>query len=83
VGPVFVTVEPASTENGAAAPKPTVAVAPRALLAKRRVDSDPSRISPTRNVLRLACRAERRFAARKSPASDSCFGGTPTFIGVS
>jgi hypothetical protein len=51
VGPVFVTVEPANTEKGAAVPKPTEADAPRALLANRRVDSDPSRSTPTRNVL--------------------------------
>jgi hypothetical protein len=54
VGPVFVTVEPPNTEKLAADPKPTVAGAPRALLAKIRVDSDPSSRSPARNVLRPA-----------------------------
>ncbi|HEV3321247.1 MAG TPA: hypothetical protein VG147_03545 [Solirubrobacteraceae bacterium] len=77
------TVEPASTEKLAADPKPTVAVAPRALLAKRRVDRDPSRRSPTRKVLRPARRAERRLAARESLEGDSYFDGTPLFIGVS
>ncbi len=48
VGPVLVTVEPANTEKGAADPKPTVAVAPRALLANRRLDSDPSSTRPAR-----------------------------------
>jgi hypothetical protein len=94
----LVTVEPASTEKLAADPKPTVAVAPRALLAKRRVDSDPSRRRPTRNVLRPARGTERRLTARESPEGDSYFsrltareslegdsyfGGTPLCIGVS
>jgi hypothetical protein len=47
VGPVFVTVEPPNTEKLAADPTPTVAVAPRALLAKNRAESNPSSRSPT------------------------------------
>jgi hypothetical protein len=43
----LVTVEPASTEKLAADPKPTVAVAPKALLAKTRVNSSPRSESPT------------------------------------
>jgi hypothetical protein len=79
VGPVLVTVEPASTEKLAADPKPTVAGAPRAVLAKMSVDSNPSR-SPTRNVLPPARRRHRRLTARESLKRDSYVCGTTLMV---
>jgi hypothetical protein len=83
VGPVLVTVEPPNTEKLAADPKPTVAVAPRALLAKIKVDSNPSKRSPARNLLWPVRKKGRRLTARESFVGDSHVGGTPLFIGVS
>jgi hypothetical protein len=73
---VFVIVEPPNTEKLAAFPNPTL-VAPRALLAKIRVDSEPSIINPIRNVLRRVFQAERCLTARESPIGDSCCRETP------
>src|ERR1700677_3839104 len=91
VGPVLVTVEPASTEKLDADSRPTVAVAPRALLANSRLDSNPSRSSPAdaRTVraaerdVRPARAAERRLGGTEPLERDSYFCVTPTFIGVS
>jgi hypothetical protein len=83
VGPVLVTVSPPNTEKLAADPKPTVAVAAIALLANRRVDSNPSKRSPARNILAPARTTGRRLTARESLKSDSLFCGTPRFMGVS
>jgi hypothetical protein len=83
VGPVLVTVEPASTEKLAAVPKPTDAVAPSALLANSVVESDASRINAARSVLALARARGLRPAARESPLGDSDVRGTPRFMGVS
>jgi hypothetical protein len=83
VGPVLVTVEPPSTEKLAAVPRPTVAGAPKALLANRRVESSPRNKSPTRNALPRARKRERGLTARESLRRDSCIGGTPLFMGVS
>jgi hypothetical protein len=47
-----VTVEPPNTEKLAAVPKPTVAGAAQALLAKSSPHSNPSITSPDRDVLR-------------------------------
>jgi len=79
----LVTVEPPNTEKLAADPKPTVAVAPRALLANRRLESNPRNRSPTRNVLPPARKRELGLTARESLRSDSSVCGTPLFIGVS
>jgi hypothetical protein len=78
----LVTVEPPSTEKLAAVPMPTVAVAPRALVANKRVEISPSTITPARAV-RAPENAERRLAARESREGDSSICGTPRFMGVS
>jgi hypothetical protein len=83
VGPVLVTVEPPSTEKLADVPRPTVAVAPRALLAKNRVDSNPSDKSPIRNVFLPAREDGRSATSREPPSSNPRDCGTPLFMGVS
>ena len=67
VGPVFVTVEPPSTEKLAAVPRPTVAVAPMALPANTSADSSPTLTSAVRKILPAGREATRRRAARESP----------------
>ena len=59
VGPVFVTVEPASTEKLALVPRPTVAVAAWAPLVKIRSDSEPSRAKPTAKIVLRALAGAR------------------------
>jgi hypothetical protein len=83
VGPVFVTVEPPNTEKLAAEPRPTVAEAPRALLANSRAESSPSMSVPTPKILLPTREAGRRLTARESPESDSSVCGTPLCMGVS
>jgi hypothetical protein len=80
VGPVLVTVEPPNTEKLAADPNPTLAGAPSALLANRRVESNPSKRSPTRNVLPPARRRCRRLTARESLRRDSYVFGTTLMV---
>jgi hypothetical protein len=80
VGPVLVTVEPANTEKLAADPKPTVAVAPRAVLANTRADSNPSRTRPARSVLEPAREKRRRLTARESPRGDWYVCGTTLMV---
>jgi hypothetical protein len=76
----LVTVSPPRTEKLAADPKPTDAVAPRALLATRRVVSAVSRKSPPASVLLRALTKGRRLTARESLGCDSYIFGTPEYM---
>jgi hypothetical protein len=78
-----VTVEPPSTEKLAAVPRPTLAGAAAAVLAKSIAESNPSVKIPTRNFLPPTRNRECRRTARESLVSDSHFIGTPRFMGAS
>jgi hypothetical protein len=80
----LVTVEPANTEKLAADPRPTLAVAPIALLAKSRPESNPSK----KSAPRIAPPSTQRRTlgiplVELSFKNDAYSGGGQPFTGVS
>src|SRR5277367_6028656 len=71
VGPVFVTVDPASTEKGVAVPRPMDAAAAMALEANSKLEHSPRRTAPARSAFRGARDAQRRPDAGESLRGDS------------